>query len=190
MDIIKIITIGASSGGLRAINAIIEKLPREFAIPILIVQHLHRESDGFWIDLMNQKSKLIVKEAENNEPISSGTVYIAPPDYHLIIDFDKNIALSKDEKVSFSRPSIDVLFESASDVFGKNTLGIVLTGTNSDGSNGLAKIKKNGGITIAQDPAEAEFKEMPEAAIKKSEIDFILSLDEIALFLKKMNIII
>lgn len=188
MDSIKAVVIGSSSGGINALSFILERLPADFKIPVLVVQHLHAESEGYWIDLINKKSNVIVKEADNKEDIQEGHVYIAPPDYHLLVDYDDTIALSKDEKVNFSRPSVDVLFESASDVYGTRLAGIVLTGANDDGAQGLKRIKEKGGITIVQDPAEAAYKEMPEAAIRKSKTDFILSLHGIVEFLKKSNI--
>jgi two-component system, chemotaxis family, protein-glutamate methylesterase/glutaminase len=182
---VRSIVIGASSGGLSALSFILERLPGDFKIPVLIVQHLHPESEGYWINLINKKSMIEVKEAENMEPIKPGYAYIAPPDYHLLVDYDETIALSKDEKVNHSRPSIDVLFETAADVYGKYVAGIVLTGTNDDGVSGLKMIKKNGGLVIVQDPEEAEYKEMPQEAIKRCKTDFIFSLQEIVEFLKK-----
>jgi two-component system chemotaxis response regulator CheB len=183
---IKAIVIGASSGGLSALSFILERLPKEFKIPSLIVQHLHPESEGYWIQLLNQRSGIVVKEAENKEPVQSGHAYIAPPDYHLLIEYNETMVLSKDEKVNYSRPSIDVLFESASDVYGGSLVGILLTGTNDDGVDGLRTIKKNGGIVIVQDPAEAEFKEMPQEAINRCKTDFVVSLNQILEYLKKL----
>ncbi|HEY8400524.1 MAG TPA: chemotaxis protein CheB [Cytophagaceae bacterium] len=125
----------------------------------------------------------MVKEGEEKEPIREGYVYFAPPDYHMLVDYDETISLSKDEKVNFSRPSIDVLFESAADVFGSSLIGIILTGSSSDGANGLLKIKKNGGLTIVQSPEEAEYRLMPEAALKLSGTQNVFTLEEIVRFL-------
>jgi two-component system, chemotaxis family, protein-glutamate methylesterase/glutaminase len=180
---LKAIVIGASAGGLKALRALLEKIPSEFTIPILIVQHIGSDSENSWIYITNEKSKIMVKEGEDKEQIMEGHVYIAPPDYHMLVEYDKTLALSKDERVNYSRPSIDVLFESAAAVYGKDLAGIVLTGSNHDGSKGLGKIKENGGITIVQDPAEAEYKEMPEAAIRTGKADHIITLQAISDYL-------
>lgn len=184
MKKIRAIVIGASGGGLNALSFILEKLPPDFSLPILIVQHIHPESDSSWINYINMRSEIYVKEAENNEKIEEGHVYIAPPNYHLLVENDYTVVLSKDEKVNFSRPSIDVLMESASDIYGKDLTGIILSGTNSDGTLGLKRIKQNGGISIVQDPSEAEYNEMPASAIRQSKIDYILPLSGIVELLK------
>jgi two-component system chemotaxis response regulator CheB len=136
---------------------------------------------------MNKESKMIIKEAEDKEQIMEGHIYISPADYHMLVEYDKSLALSKDEKVNYSRPSIDVLFESAAAVYGKHLGGIILTGSNHDGAKGLSKIKENGGITIVQDPAEAEYKEMPEAAIRTGKADHIITLQGISQFLREYH---
>ena len=177
---IEAIVVGTSAGGLTALRTILEKLPKEFPFPILIVQHLHAHSEDFWIQNLNGQCKINVKEAEEKEGIAKGNVYIAPPDYHLLVEFDRTLTITQEEKVNFSRPSIDVLFETASDVYKNKLLGVVLTGASEDGARGLKKIKKNGGITVVENPATAEFSLMPTKAIRASKVDYTLSLQEIA----------
>ena len=177
---VEAIVIGTSAGGLNALKIILERLPEDFPIPILIVQHLRADSEDFWIKNLNAQCKIRVKEAEEKEVITKGNVYIAPPDYHMLLEFDRSITLSQEGKVNFSRPSIDVLFETASDACKDKLLGVVLTGASKDGAWGLRKIKRNGGITVAENPATAEFKLMPLEAIRASKVDYILSLQEIS----------
>jgi len=175
----KAIVIGASAGGLKALTAILQVLPADYKFPIIIVQHLSPLSTDFWIKNLNALCQLEVREAEANEAIHKGIVYIAPPNYHLLIEEDKTFSLSGDDKVNLSRPSIDVLFETASDAFKENLIGIILTGASKDGAAGIKKIKEKGGITIAQDPETAEHRFMPEAAIMASTVDYILPLEGI-----------
>jgi two-component system chemotaxis response regulator CheB len=184
---IELIVIGASAGGLKAVSAILEKLPVHFPIPILIVLHVSAQSDDYWIRNLDKKCRINIKEAEDKEPIKSGVVYFAPPDYHILVDYDKTITLSIDEKVNYSRPAIDVLFETASDIYREKLSGVVLTGSSVDGAKGLRVIKENGGITIVQDPAEADYKYMPEEAIKVAAIDYILPLEKITELLISFN---
>ena len=176
---IEAIVIGTSAGGLNALKIILKRLPIDFPIPILIVQHLKADSGDFWINNLNDQCKIRVKEAEEKEEITKGNVYIAPPDYHLLIEVDRTISLSQEGKVNFSRPSIDVLFETASDAYHEKLLGVVLTGASKDGAWGLRKVKRNGGITVVEDPDTAEFKLMPLEAIRASKVDYIISLKEI-----------
>ena len=174
----KCIVIGVSAGGLEALTKIFTKLPEDFPLPILVVQHIHKSQNGYFITHHNSKCVLKVKEAEEKEKILPGNIYFAPPDYHLLVEDDETLALSTDEKVNYSRPSIDVLFESAADVYKENLIGIILTGANNDGTEGMKIIKQKGGFTIAQDPKDAEFAIMPQAAIDIVEMDLILTLKE------------
>jgi two-component system chemotaxis response regulator CheB len=184
----KIIVAGASAGGLNALTILLKSLPDDYGIPILIVQHLSPLSDNFWIEKLKGDCRLKVKEAEEKEVIQKGCVYLAPSNYHLLVERDNTLSLSVEDKVNFSRPSIDVLFETASDAFKQNVIGILLTGASQDGAMGIKKIKENGGLTIVQDPKTAENGYMPESAIKVSTIDYILSLDEIVKLLIKLNL--
>ena len=136
---------------------------------------------------MSESCKSRVKQADEKEKIVPAMIYIAPPNYHLLVEDDRTFSLSVDELVNFSRPSIDVLFESAADAYGKRLIGIILTGANSDGSNGLKKIKECGGMAIVQDPESSEADTMPRAAIKATKVDYVLPLEEIGTFLRKLG---
>ncbi len=184
---ISAVVIGTSAGGIDALDYLLPHIPAHSKVPVFVVQHISKDSDSYFIKMLNQKCKVKVKETCHNEFIIPGTVYIAPPDYHLLIEVDDTLSLSVDEKVNFSRPSIDVLFESASDVFNKNLVGIILTGANSDGAIGLKKIKDNGGYTIVQSPSDAEVSEMPRAAIALQTPDSIMTLNQIAQWLCYIN---
>lgn len=177
------VVIGASAGGLNALTRILEKLPVDFPLPVMIVQHRSKDERGLLEEILQEKCMIKVRQAEEKEMIKGGTVYIAPPDYHLLVEYDRTFSLTTDEKVNFSRPSIDVLFETAADVYRKNLVGIVLTGANSDGRRGIEAIRRYNGHTIAQDPAEAEFPAMPQASINSGAVKSVLSLDQIKEFL-------
>lgn len=174
------IVIGASAGGMDAIKSILMPLQEGFSAPILIVQHLSPHSDGYMAKYLNELCKINVKEADEKEKILPGNAYIAPANYHLLIEKDETLSLTVDPKVNYSRPSIDILFESAAEVYENELIGIILTGGNGDGSKGLKVIKEFGGLTIVQDPSTAEAEFMPRAAIKASEVDYILSLNKIS----------
>lgn len=174
------IVVGTSAGGINALQEILAPLPADFALPIIIVQHRLPAPDDFLTFALNDSCQLIVKEADHGEPIKSGHVYLAPANYHLLVERDRTLSLTIDPKVRYSRPSIDVLFESASDVYLSGLIGIILTGANDDGTAGLKKIKAQGGLTIAQDPATADSKIMPYTAIRENTVDQILSLADIS----------
>ena len=182
---IKAVVIGTSAGGLYALKKLLPALPARFPCPLMIVQHMSPHSDNYMVRMLNEKSAITVKEADEKEPVVPGTAYIAPPDYHLLVEFDFTLSLSMEEKVNYSRPSIDVLFETAADAYGSHLLGIVLTGANADGAEGLAYIKKKGGYTVVQQPADAESPAMPEAAIARARPHKILSLSEMIALLAK-----
>jgi two-component system, chemotaxis family, protein-glutamate methylesterase/glutaminase len=172
------IVIGTSAGGIEASVHILGKLPVTFALPIILVQHLHKDQDVVaLVQLYNDRIPVQVKEAEEKEQIQPGHIYLAPPDYHLLIERDETFSLSVDEKVNYSRPSIDVLFESAADVYGPSLIGVLMTGANHDGALGLQRIKQYGGMTLVEDPATAKFPEMPKSALACTEVDYVLSLD-------------
>jgi two-component system, chemotaxis family, protein-glutamate methylesterase/glutaminase len=177
------IVIGSSAGGLRALLELLSFIPKLYPIPIIIVQHLFDGNDSMLAELLNEKAAIRVKEAVDKEPIAKGFAYLAPPGYHLLIEDDHSLSLSMDPHVNFSRPSIDVLFDSAAFVYEERCVGIVLTGASSDGSQGLNRIKASGGLTLVQDPAKAEFSTMPKAAIQTTAVDHILTLDEMGHFL-------
>ncbi|MBI2602779.1 MAG: chemotaxis protein CheB [Deltaproteobacteria bacterium] len=183
-----IIVIGASLGGLRALNLVLGNLPKDFRLPIVIVQHRSNELDASLVKQLQQSCKLRVSEAEDKEDIIAGRVYVAPAGYHLLID-SSLFCLSVDQPVLHARPSIDVAFESAADAFGSRTIGVVLTGASNDGAKGAALIKTRGGTIIVEDPVSAECATMPAAAIKSvGTVDAILPLPEIAPFLLKLSL--
>lgn len=181
------IVIGVSLGGLNAMKVIFSLLPRDFSIPIVIVQHIGSRSDNQWLKLINDKNKLDIKEADEKEKIENGRIYVAPPNYHLLIERSKTFSLTIDERVNFARPSIDVLFESAAVAYKNKLIGIVLTGSNADGTNGMKRIKGHGGLTIAQDPKTAESSYMPASVIAAMKVDHILPLDGIVNLLVSIN---
>ena len=177
------IVIGTSAGGVEALTRILPSLPATMPIAILIVVHIPRERPSLLTDIFRQKCAMRVEEGIDKADIKPGHIYFAPPDYHMLVDAGPQIALSVDEVIQFSRPSIDVLFESAADVYGKKLLGILLTGGNEDGASGLAYIARCGGMTVLQDPAEAAAPAMPESALKVMTPTHVLRLDEIAALL-------
>jgi len=177
---IRAIVIGASYGGMEAIKTIFAGLPDNFEIPILAVLHIGNNRVDTFLSTLNKNSSYKVREAEEKDLIIPGSAFFAPPNYHLQVEDCFSVSLSTDEKVNFSRPSIDVLFETAAWAFRNELIGILLTGSNSDGAAGLKTIKKFGGTTIVEDPETAFAKAMPLSAIKISNPDFILPLEKIS----------
>jgi two-component system, chemotaxis family, protein-glutamate methylesterase/glutaminase len=180
------VVIGASAGGIEALSILLPALPSGLAAPVFVVQHLTRERPSLLVELFQARCRLTVCEALDNMPIEQGVVYFAPPDYHLLIDNGHRLALSVDAPVHYSRPSIDVLFESAADHYGAGLLGMLLTGANQDGAAGLKAVHDHGGQTIVQDPSTAPAATMPNAALGLDEPDFILDLNGIAALLAKL----
>jgi two-component system chemotaxis response regulator CheB len=178
------IVIGTSAGGLMALTAILNGLSEDYSIPVIIVQHRAKDSQDLFEDVLQQKCRIRIKQADEKERIEAGFAYTAPPDYHLLIESDKTFSLTTDPPVQFSRPSIDVLFESAAMTFRDKLIGIILTGSNQDGSEGIATIRRLGGLTIAQDPEEAQYSAMPQAAINREGITHVWPVAAIARFLK------
>ncbi len=174
-----LIAIGASVGGLEAISTILGGLPRGFPAAIAIVQHRRADSDSRLESLLASKCRLTVHVTDDKDPIEAGHVYVGPPDYHLLIDGDV-FSLSIDEPVGWSRPSIDVLFESAADARNRPLVGVLLTAASSDGAQGMVAIAKRGGVTIVQDPEEAESPIAPLAAIARTPIDHVVPVAKIA----------
>lgn len=171
--------VGSSAGGIRALSAVLTALPARFPLPIIIVQHVQPDADSYLANILDKRSQLDVKQVDDKEFIIPGKVYVAPPNYHLLIEEDRSFSLSLEGLVNFSRPSIDVLFESAADVYRNRLIGIILTGANHDGSQGLRRIKQLGGYAIVQDPDTAEADAMPRAALAAAAVDKILPVDKI-----------
>ncbi|MEP6484030.1 MAG: chemotaxis protein CheB [Rudaea sp.] len=180
------IVIGTSAGGVEALSRILPALPANQTVAVLVVVHVPRERPSLLTEIFSYKCAMTVDEAIDKAHIEPGHIYFAPADYHLLVDSGPQIALSVDDAVQFSRPSIDVLFESAADVFGKRLTGVLLTGGNEDGAAGLAYIARCGGMTVLQDPAEAAVAAMPEGALKIMQPTHVLPLDEIAILLRNI----
>ena len=176
---IELIVIGTSAGGVDILNKLAPAFAKTNRIKVAVVIHISPEGPNLIPSLMGDHCALTVKEAEPGEPLKNDTIYIAPPDYHLCIEPNHIVTLSSEEPLNFSRPSIDVLFDSAAYAYGNKVLGILLTGANNDGAAGMKTIQKMGGMTIVQKPSEAEWDVMPKSAIEIMKPDFILSTEEI-----------
>lgn len=182
------VVIGASAGGVEALSVLLPALPARLRAAVFIVVHQRRERPSLLADLFAGRCRLPVREAEDKEAVAPGTVYFAPPDYHLLLEDGPSIALSADALVHYSRPSIDVLFESASDVYAERLMGIVLTGGNSDGAEGLAAVRRAGGLTVVQDPQSAQAAMMPTSALDTGAAELVMPLDRIAELLGCMQV--
>jgi two-component system chemotaxis response regulator CheB len=179
MKSVSLAVVGASWGGLAALSKLVNGLPREFPIPVAVVQHRSKHADDLLASLLQDLTSLRVIDVEDKEPLEPGTVYIAPANYHLLVD-DGHFTLTTDPLVRFSRPSIDVTFMSAADAYPNATVGVILTGANDDGSRGLKHIVDRGGKGIVQDPETAESRTMPAAALRAVPQAEVLPLNEIA----------
>jgi two-component system chemotaxis response regulator CheB len=183
-----LIVVGCSLGGMQAMQVILSGLPDDFCIPIAVVQHRHKQSNEGLPAFLRRASKMPVVDVEDKQWIKPGTVYLAPANYHLLVEHGE-FNLSVDEAVRHSRPSVDVLFESAADAYGSRVIGVVLTGSNVDGTRGAERIKRRGGVVIAQDPATADAPEMPEGVIAAGVVDQILPLQDIAPYLVELCVV-
>ena len=183
----ELVLIGTSLGGLYALEKLLIGLPSVFKVPIAIVHHRRRGSDSMLPALLRNNSRLPLYEAEDKMAIRPGTVYLAPADYHLLVE-QGSFALSIERPIEYSRPSINVLFESAAFSYGSKILAVILTGANKDGAQGVSKVKKFGGRILVQDPATAESRIMPDAAIAAVKVDWIVPLDSIAEFLTDLTL--
>jgi two-component system, chemotaxis family, protein-glutamate methylesterase/glutaminase len=186
MNAAQAVVIGASAGAFDALTGILPHLPMGYRLPVIIVVHLPAEKRSLMAELFRQKCDLSVEEVEDGQPLNSGVIYFAPPDYHLLVEANRTLSLSKDDPVLFSRPSIDVLFESASDVFGADLIAVVLTGANEDGAKGARIISAAGGTVIVQAPEEALVPIMPAAALRSCPDAKVLSLQAIARYLREV----
>ncbi|RYE51317.1 MAG: chemotaxis protein CheB [Hyphomicrobiales bacterium] len=165
---IRAVVIGASAGGVQALLQILPPLPASYPLPVLIVVHVPPDRDNALVSLFQARCQIQVREAEDKEPVLPGVVYLAPSDYHLLVEKDGTLSLSSDELVNHSRPSIDVLLESSADAFGPELVGVILTGANDDGARGLQAVVEAGGVAIVEDPAEAYASAMPAASLRAS----------------------
>lgn len=181
------IVMGVSAGGLATLSVILKGLPDDYPLPVIITQHRSREERNLLEEVLQARCNIRIRQAEEKERIAGGMVYFAPPDYHLLIGEDRCFVLTYDELVQFSRPSIDLLFETAAETYGDKLVGIILTGASQDGAEGIRTISKWGGHTIAQDPMEAPFPLMPRAAIATGCVRSILSSAGIGRFLLQIG---
>jgi two-component system chemotaxis response regulator CheB len=175
----EVVAIGASAGGLKALMEVLSRLPADLPVSILIVQHLDPRHRSLLVELLQRRCQIRIKEAANDEAIEKSVVYIAPPDRHLLLT-DGKTYLTSTAFVHFSRPSIDLLFESVAASMDGKTIGVILTGSGMDGAMGIKAIKEQGGTTIAQDPETAEHNSMPRSSVATGMVDFVLPLAEIA----------
>ncbi len=184
---IEAVVIGASAGGFEALFAVLKGLPASYPMPLVAVLHLPETHESRLAELFGYRLSLQVREARDKETLEAGVLYFAPSGYHLSIENDRSFSLSCEDRVNYARPSIDVLFASAADAYGKSLAAVLLTGANYDGAAGLAGIRIAGGLTIVQDPSTAEVATMPEAAIRRMTPDLILPLAEIHSLLRKLG---
>lgn len=182
----KLLVIGGSAGSLEVLLPLIESLKGSFCTPIIVVLHRKTDSENLLSDLIMRRSRMRTKEAEDKEPIEENTIYVAPADYHLLVEKDFSLSLDHSEKINYSRPSIDVTFETAAEACGKRVIGILLSGANEDGAEGIQEIRRRGGVTVVQDPSTAVVPFMPEKAITTGHVDYILSIEEMADLLNKV----
>ena len=176
------VVVGASLGGLDALRTLVGGLPPEFDIPMTVIQHRHRDSDAMLARILQRHTTLRVCEVEDKQPVETGSIYLAPANYHLLVEED-HFALSVEAPVRYSRPSIDVAMTSAADVYGHRVVGVILTGSNADGARGLRRIASRGGLAVIQDPKSAEAPEMPEAAMRSVPTARVFTMERIASFL-------
>jgi two-component system chemotaxis response regulator CheB len=183
---LKAVAIGVSSGGVQALKKLLGELPADFPLPILIVQHISPDAGNGMAKLLDDLSPIRVKEADEQDRIAPATVYLAPPNYHLLVEQEGFLSLSADPPVSYARPSVDVLFESAAGVYGAGLVAVVLTGANYDGARGVKSVKRHGGIVVVQDPEDADTPQMPQAALAAVTPDHVVPLAELAGLLKQL----
>jgi two-component system, chemotaxis family, protein-glutamate methylesterase/glutaminase len=184
---IEAVVVGASAGGIQALSVLLPALPPSLRAPVFVVLHLPRDRRSVLAEIFGRKCAVPVREAEDKEMVAAGTIYFAPNNYHLLVDPGPQLALSADDPVHHSRPSVDVLFESAVDIYKDRLLGIILTGANEDGAVGLAAVHDAGGVTVVQKPDTATAPLMILSALKLRPADAILTLEEIANLLRTLN---
>ena len=176
---VEALVIGGSAGGVDALVGLLPALPAGYALPVVCILHVPADRESRLAELFDERAALPVREARDKEPIVPGTVYFAAPGYHLSVEHDRTFSLSCEPPVHFARPAIDVLMESAADAWGPALAGILLTGANHDGADGIRRIRECGGLTIVQDPREAQAPTMPEQAIRRGAPHLVLSLADI-----------
>lgn len=175
----KLAVIGFSAGGIPLAQCLLAALPDDYPLPVVLITHLPADAGNALLGLFQSVSRLPVKQALDKTAITAGSVYIAPPNYHLLVEHNGHFALSVDAPVKSVRPSIDVFLKSAAEVYEKQLIAVILSGANSDGADGMARVKALGGVTIVLDPLQAEFRIMPDAVIEAVDVDYVANLDEI-----------
>jgi two-component system, chemotaxis family, protein-glutamate methylesterase/glutaminase len=181
------VVMGASAAGGRALVELLSRLPADFRLPIMVVRHLHPDDDGGFAEHLDRASEITVVTVCDKQPITPGQVYVAPANYHLLVERNGTLALSTEGRVSWSRPSIDVLFDSAANVWGPGLMAVLLSGASSDGTQGLGAVKSLGGLTVVQDPATAPYPLMPQSAINVGAAERVMNLKDIGLQLVQMD---
>jgi two-component system chemotaxis response regulator CheB len=181
-----VVALASSAGGLAALSRVLSGLPPGFPAAVLVVQHLDPRHRSLLADILGRRTTLTVKQAGEGDRLTPATVFIAPPDRHLLVNPDRTLSLSQSELVHFLRPSADLLFESVAATYRARAIAVVLSGTGNDGAMGIQAIKKMGGLVVAQSEQTSEFFGMPNAAIRTGDVDFVLPLDEIATALVKL----
>lgn len=187
MDTYRLIVVGGSAGAIAALGMLLPVFDPGYPLPVVIAIHLHPLQDRYFLSYFSERCGLTVKEADEKELIQPGFVYFAPPNYHLLIEDDLTFSLSIDAKVNFSRPSIDVLFESAADAYGPGVIAVSLTGANNDGADGMRRIKEKGGTAVVQDPKTAENSFMPHSVIEATPVDHILPIAGISVLFAEIG---
>lgn len=182
-----ILVIGGSAGSFPVVSKILEKMPSGYRLPIVMCLHRLKDKREGFKEALEIKSALPIEEPNDKDPILTGHVYIAPANYHLLVEADKRFSLATTELVQYSRPSIDVLFESVADIYRHRALAILLSGANRDGALGMKRIKDHEGYTVVQNPHESGMSTMPQSAIESTQIDSVLSVDEIILLMQSLH---
>lgn len=183
---IEAVVIGASTGGVEALTRLLPALPADLAASVFVVLHLPRSRTSLLAEIFGRVCALPVREVLDKDPVLPGTVYVAPPNYHLLLDRGPQLALSMDEPVEYSRPSITVLFESAAALYGPRLLGVILTGAGADGADGLAAVQRAGGRCVVQLPADASVAQMPASALQRTSADFVLTLEDMMTLFRQL----
>jgi two-component system chemotaxis response regulator CheB len=183
----KLLVIGGSAGSLQVILSLLAAIGEGFAMPVLIVLHRNGGFESSLEDIFSSRTSLPIREVEEKDPLRAGTIYLCPADYHVLLEKDHSFSLDYSERVHFSRPSIDVTFRSAADVFGPGLICLLLSGGNSDGAEGMQYAQERGGLTAVQDPATADVPYMPQQAINRMKVDFIVPTDEIPRFARQLG---
>jgi two-component system chemotaxis response regulator CheB len=178
----KLLVIGGSAGSLQVILSLLAAIGEDFPMPVLIVLHRNGGFESNLEELFSSRTRLPIREVEEKDLLSAGTIYLCPADYHVLLEKDHSFSLDYSERVHFSRPSIDVTFRSAADIFGPGLICLLLSGANADGTEGMQYVQERGGLTVVQDPATAEVPYMPQQAINRMKVDFIIPTDEIPRF--------